>query len=251
MSDSADGPNVSTQGPKDQVHGVGGTSESQVKQEGIDHIKKEIGLSSTTGAASAGGAQLPSTNRGSDDAAGGDLGDDDPQQHQTTGGGLVETVKGYLGFGGAGDEQSRGDDVVVNDLTGASDDPATKPHHAAAGTATATGTKASMMASNNAGESKPNEGNSQPAAEQQQDAPRGDDHKGDSKEEGENSKEEKKPGKVMENKDAIPTAGGEKLGEKHWGESKIVRSTLALRSRSAVLSVLLTVVFFWLRISDP
>lgn len=26
----------------------------------------------------------------------------------------------------------------------------------------------------------------------------------------------------LENKDAIPTAGGEKLGEKHWGESKIV-----------------------------
>lgn len=29
-------------------------------------------------------------------------------------------------------------------------------------------------------------------------------------------------GKPMENKDAIPTAGGERLGEKHWGESKIV-----------------------------
>lgn len=29
-------------------------------------------------------------------------------------------------------------------------------------------------------------------------------------------------GSSMENKDAIPTAGGEKLGEKHWGESKMV-----------------------------
>jgi len=26
----------------------------------------------------------------------------------------------------------------------------------------------------------------------------------------------------MENRQAIPVAGGEKLGEKHWGESKIV-----------------------------
>ncbi|CAK4034114.1 Ca2+-modulated channel polycystin [Lecanosticta acicola] len=30
-----------------------------------------------------------------------------------------------------------------------------------------------------------------------------------------------KPG-TMENRDAIPTAGGEKLGDKHWGESQIV-----------------------------
>ena len=30
------------------------------------------------------------------------------------------------------------------------------------------------------------------------------------------------PGSSRENKDAIPTAGGEKLGQKHWGESDIV-----------------------------
>ena len=29
-------------------------------------------------------------------------------------------------------------------------------------------------------------------------------------------------GSQRENKDSIPTAGGEKLGSKHWGESKIV-----------------------------
>ena len=34
--------------------------------------------------------------------------------------------------------------------------------------------------------------------------------------------EEKKHGAKAENPDAIPTAGGEKLGEKHWGESQIV-----------------------------
>jgi hypothetical protein len=29
-------------------------------------------------------------------------------------------------------------------------------------------------------------------------------------------------GKGIENRDAIPTAGGEKLGEKNWGESNFV-----------------------------
>ena len=41
---------------------------------------------------------------------------------------------------------------------------------------------------------------------------------------GENESEARnsKPGAVRENADAIPTAGGERLGEKHWGESKMV-----------------------------
>ena len=34
--------------------------------------------------------------------------------------------------------------------------------------------------------------------------------------------EQKKPTGAKENRDAIPTAGGERLGDKHWGESKVV-----------------------------
>lgn len=51
--------------------------------------------------------------------------------------------------------------------------------------------------------------------------------KEEAKEAKEGDSENKSAGKSgaagsMENRDAIPTAGGEKLGEKHWGESKIV-----------------------------
>ncbi|KYG42174.1 hypothetical protein M433DRAFT_429038 [Acidomyces richmondensis BFW] len=234
MTDSADGPNVSINGPKDLLHGVGGTSDSKVKQEGMDHIKEKLGKRSTTDTASADGAQPLSTNPGSEDARGGisagsggvssaahvaspvGSGDDGVSQQQTTGGGLVETVKGYLGLGGGESEKSRGDDVAANDQTSTSGDPATKAVDAAAGSRTGTNPGSSEMASDNAGENKPNDG------EQAHDGPRGDDSKGDSNQEGEKSKVEKKTGKQMENKDAIPTAGGEKLGEKHWGESKIV-----------------------------
>ena len=39
----------------------------------------------------------------------------------------------------------------------------------------------------------------------------------------EESEQKKRPGHAgKENRDAIPTAGGERLGDKHWGESKIV-----------------------------
>ncbi|KAK3067922.1 hypothetical protein LTR53_014906 [Teratosphaeriaceae sp. CCFEE 6253] len=38
----------------------------------------------------------------------------------------------------------------------------------------------------------------------------------------ENKLSAKETGSSRENRDAIPTAGGEKLGQKHWGESKIV-----------------------------
>lgn len=37
-----------------------------------------------------------------------------------------------------------------------------------------------------------------------------------------NEKKGTKPGAQRENPESIPTAGGERLGEKHWGESKMV-----------------------------
>ena len=42
------------------------------------------------------------------------------------------------------------------------------------------------------------------------------------KSEGDKTKASASGGRTQENREAIPTAGGEKLGEKHWGESQIV-----------------------------
>lgn len=47
------------------------------------------------------------------------------------------------------------------------------------------------------------------------------DNSGESDEKQE-KKEKKGGGKFQENPDSIPSAGGERLGEKHWGESKMV-----------------------------
>lgn len=61
---------------------------------------------------------------------------------------------------------------------------------------------------------------------QQQTSSSNDDDSGDSGEQqeggGDGEKKDKKKGATQENVDSIPTAGGERLGEKHWGESKIV-----------------------------
>jgi hypothetical protein len=42
--------------------------------------------------------------------------------------------------------------------------------------------------------------------------------------------------KKLENESAIPTAGGERLGEKHWGESKIVPDDPTKKSSTAGIS---------------
>ena len=59
-------------------------------------------------------------------------------------------------------------------------------------------------------EHKPNEGGG-PGEQQEPEQTKDESHK-----------QKEGVGATRENKDAIPTAGGERLGEKHWGESKIV-----------------------------
>ncbi|KAK5134400.1 hypothetical protein LTR08_006580 [Meristemomyces frigidus] len=41
---------------------------------------------------------------------------------------------------------------------------------------------------------------------------------------------------TRENPDAIPTAGGEKLGQKHWGESKVVPENPKPQSEAGITS---------------
>lgn len=50
------------------------------------------------------------------------------------------------------------------------------------------------------------------------------------------SSSKKSPGRVQENTEAIPTAGGERLGEKHWGESKTVPDVPKSRQEENVSS---------------
>jgi len=54
------------------------------------------------------------------------------------------------------------------------------------------------------------------------DTPSGKDQKDTSGEDADKPPKQAGDPKTMENRQAIPVAGGEKLGEKHWGESKIV-----------------------------
>lgn len=78
-------------------------------------------------------------------------------------------------------------------------------------------------------EQKQEEQQSEQKEERQESSGGGDDDEGGEqkqKKEGDedegNKKQGTKPGATRENPDSIPTAGGERLGEKHWGESKMV-----------------------------
>lgn len=92
--------------------------------------------------------------------------------------------------------QNKGDDVVTGDTVGTTrvedDTPARQP------------------------ETRPPPDTDEKTGEPPADADKGGDKKPSE------HKDMGKGGIARENKDAIPTAGGEKLGQKHWGESKMV-----------------------------
>lgn len=65
-------------------------------------------------------------------------------------------------------------------------------------------------------------GEQQQSSDEQNQESGGGDNDDQKKEGGEEGEKKGKPGASRENPDSIPTAGGERLGEKHWGESKFV-----------------------------
>lgn len=166
----------------------------------------------------------------------------------------VDTVKGYLGAlslgGGGGDKEGEGDSKEAStDTTEAKNaEEETKTGGVvASATAAASAATAAMVGSKESeGDKKEQDSsttNDQTAAksssstsasaakdETMADAPPKDsrdaDKPGDKNaltdEPGENASHAKKDNWPKENKSAIPTAGGERLGEKHWGESQIV-----------------------------
>lgn len=152
-------------------------------------------------------------------------------EHQRSGsGGVVETVKSYLGLGG--NSTTTGTDVTGDSSTYTSGEGTQLGQGT---TDTTTGTSGSAQVDQGttdtvqhgdtlAQEIKDATGTqdpSQKASIQQTEESKAEDptHK-PPQGAGEDNKGTSGKGGTLENRSAIPTAGGERLGEKHWGESK-------------------------------
>ncbi|KAK5124249.1 hypothetical protein LTR85_001952 [Meristemomyces frigidus] len=127
-------PNVKADGQMSQGQGVGGTSEQHVREEGLEHIKRNTdlgsgstsgeGQSSNTGTSSTFGSPPPASNPGSDDPSGGisgggvsgsaykeaPIGDEatlgsEPERTTSGGSGIIASTLSYLGMGGKSEEQ--------------------------------------------------------------------------------------------------------------------------------------------------
>ena len=223
-------------------------SASPVHQEGIDHIKSQI--DSTT-------AAPPASNPGADDATGGiapgaggvsGAAYKDPENPATTAANkrksILGTFKGYLGLQDRTKSQ-QGKETATTTSTTNSDGT-----YIGAATAAVTGTAAAVAETVQAytvgttddkaattGEAAKTEDTTTPAAAAEESTADKDDKApaidgttsteeavkdpdtGDAK----SIKHDKGPGGTnLVNPDAIPTAGGKKVGEDTWGESKIV-----------------------------
>ena len=150
------------------------------------------------------------TNPGGDGAsgglssgAGGASGAADAGASSQSEGGLLDTVKSYLGVGGAEGEQTGS--RSTSGVTG-SEAPTSERHQSTGGPMDERQGSAAQQ-----GEER------REAREERQE------ERQEEKQEGDGAVKKTGGGTGnLENKDAIPTAGGERLGEKHWGESKIV-----------------------------
>lgn len=302
-------PGVQADGQMRAGQGVGGTSEGRIREEGLEHIKKNTdgdysgsGISSERPNALMGDTQtnisgasgLTGGNdyaRGSDINTGSGLTGTSSYDSSATGeqkqGGMLDTVKSYLGMGGAQQQEAR--NVDSYDTTSGSGLSRAEETGLGAGAASAgyegeralggdstydqsnqrgslagdynneqnlsgQGTSATIsndpMKESDASTSRnpqdsdvttgrdPTESADPSTAETAM--PRGEERAersegGESGESTTKSSGDKHPGS-RENPDAIPTAGGEKLGKKHWGESKIVPDNPKPQSESGISS---------------
>lgn len=286
-------PGVKADGKMSHGQGVGGTSESHIREEGLEHIKKNTdspygdSSTSTTGGFGSGGI-------------GGEGASSGISQEGSGQGGIMSTVKDYLGLGGAGagaagagtagsneplgsrsaetsglgdttGEYGRGTEGLggsTEPLGGRSaessygTDPATTgrgtsatdraEEYAAGGAATAgagaAGLAAETTGSDRAGrvaedENLKAEQNLGTSGSRMGDTENGETTVTDrgSQQEGAAVSEKKrhdddKVAAKRENTSAIPYAGDERLGEKHWGESKIVPDVPKARDSDAGVS---------------
>ena len=157
-------------------------------------------------------------------------------------GGMMGTVKSYLGYGSAtgtgatetdraAPPQVGGDDRVVEGsgsgagMSGAAASAASAVGLGSGNSAAGGGMGSTSASSGAVDENARSASTAEAGKENVQETANTEGAKtsgGEGEGEGEKSKPSGGSKGKLENKDAIPTAGGERLGEKHWGESKIV-----------------------------
>ncbi|KAI7471721.1 hypothetical protein KC357_g5968 [Hortaea werneckii] len=263
-------PNVQADGAMSgSQEGVGGQDERTMHAEGLEHIKNKAGIgsgaaSSTTSSTTATSTMTghpPSTNPSAEDPSGGipaGAGGVSSSAHkmspvdgvvghenESQKSGLLGSTLAYLGLGGSGGSRAPTQpDTEVGQNADA-------PHQPTSGSGVSGGSSAASVGAGAVGAGgvaaaataagKDNE----QSAEAESAATSSDDGKEeDSKPQSEESSSSAKPQEKTshehdsqrENRDAIPLAGGEKIGGKSWGSSKIVPDNPKPRESTQVSS---------------
>lgn len=197
--------------------GVSSSADQDASQGGvIDTVKSYLGMGSGTGTAAAETGQLGTTGDGKNaqDTSG-----------SGSGAGFTGTLASAVSAAGLGSgNQAAGGGLGS---TSSSSAEATSEN---SGTTTGSGSQSTMEAAKEKVQEVTNTGNKgEGEGEERKESTSGDnDHKPPQPADG-------KP-KKLENPSSIPTAGGEKLGEKHWGESGIVPDRPEPRASEAGIS---------------
>ncbi|KAI6880675.1 hypothetical protein KC363_g5277 [Hortaea werneckii] len=263
-------PNVRADGAMSgSQEGVGGQDERTMHAEGLEHIKNKAGIgsgaasstASSTTAPSTTTGHPPSTNPSAEDPSGGIPAGaggvsssahkmspvDGVVGHENEGqkSGLLGSTLAYLGLGGSGGSRAPTQpDTEVGQNADAPHQPTSGSgvsggSSAAAVGAGAVGAGGVAAAATAAGKDNEQSAEAEPAATSS-----GDGKEEDSKPQSEESSSSTKPQEKTshehdsqrENRDAIPLAGGEKIGGKSWGSSKIVPDNPKPRESTQVSS---------------
>ncbi|KAI7461537.1 hypothetical protein KC351_g16772 [Hortaea werneckii] len=264
-------PNVKADGAMSgSQEGVGGQDERTMHAEGLEHIKNKAGIdsgaaassttSSTTGASTTTG-HPPSTNPSAEDPSGGipaGAGGVSSSAHKMSPvegvvghenegqkSGLLGSTLAYLGLGGSGGSRAPTQpDTEVGQNADAPHQPTSGSgisggSGAAAAGAGAVGAGGVAAAAATAAGGKDNEQAAETESTPTTSASKEEDNKPQSEESSSAKPQEKtshEHDSQRENRDAIPTAGGEKIGGKAWGSSKIVPDNPKPRESTQVSS---------------
>ncbi|KAI7422178.1 hypothetical protein KC336_g8442 [Hortaea werneckii] len=236
-------PNVQADGAMSgSQEGVGGQDERTMHAEGLEHIKNKAGIGS--GAASGGipaGAGGVSSSAHKMSPVDGVVGHENESQKS----GLLGSTLAYLGLGGSGGSRAPTQpDTEVGQNADAPHQPTSGSGVSGGSSAAAVGAGAVGAGGVAAAATAAGKDNEQSAEAESAATSSGDGKAEDSKPQSEESSSSTKPQEKTshehdsqrENRDAIPLAGGEKIGGKSWGSSKIVPDNPKPRESTQVSS---------------
>ncbi|KAI6814064.1 hypothetical protein KC332_g11269 [Hortaea werneckii] len=263
-------PNVQADGAMSgSQEGVGGQDERTMHAEGLEHIKNKAGIgsgaaSSTTSSTTATSTMTghpPSTNPSAEDPSGGipaGAGGVSSSAHkmspvdgvvghenESQKSGLLGSTLAYLGLGGSGGSRAPTQpDTEVGQNADAPHQPTSGSGVSGGSSAAAVGAGAVGAGGVAAAATAAGKDNEQSAEAESAATSSGDGKAEDSKPQSEESSSSTKPQEKTshehdsqrENRDAIPLAGGEKIGGKSWGSSKIVPDNPKPRESTQVSS---------------